>query len=408
MSRHLRIAVVACVLALALRGSAQSPTASEAEQLGFLSRHWQLPIPPQGTAPARFSALEAALLPESCGTCHPGQLTDWQTSLHAKAVGPGVRGQLVEMIEADPATALLCYSCHAPLTEQQEKVAGAAGGFRVNRSFDPQLQARGLACAACHVRQHQRFGPPKRDGSLASQLPRDQLPHNGVTRTPAFRRAEFCKDCHQFPADGFALNGKLLENTFNEWKASPFAQAGVPCQECHMPDRRHLWRGIHDPAMVRSGVTVSLLADQPRYRPGEPVTATLTVTNSRVGHRFPTYVTPRVVVRAELLDARGRHVPGSLEERTIGRDVALDLSRELSDTRIAPGERFVLRYRRPLGAAGVRLKVVLTVQPDYFYTRFFESVLGQGAGKGAAHLREALAATRRSSYVLFEQELPLT
>jgi len=323
-------------------------------------------------------------------------------------MGPGVKGQLVDMVDHDPASALHCYTCHAPLTEQQEKEEDGRGGYTLNQAFDARLQARGLTCAACHVREHQRFGPPRRDGSLAGELPREKLPHNGVTRTPAFLRAEFCKDCHQFPPDGYALNGKLLENTYNEWKEGPFGQAGVHCQECHMPDRRHLWRGIHDPEMARSGVTISLVTDRERYRPGERVTATLTITNSKVGHYFPTYVTPRVVARVELRDIRGRPVSGSREERAIGREVSLDLSRELADTRLAPGASFVFRYQRPLTAPGLRLRVVVTVYPDYFYTRFFQSLLAQGNGKGAAQLREALAATRRAPFVLYEKELSLT
>jgi hypothetical protein len=323
-------------------------------------------------------------------------------------MGPGVTGQLVEMMESDPASALHCYTCHAPLAEQQPKVEDGKGGYAVNRPFDPKLETRGLTCAACHVRRHQRFGPPKRAGSLASELPREKLPHNGVTRTPAFLRAEFCKDCHQFPPDGFALNGKLLENTYNEWKAGPFGRRGVQCQECHMPDRRHLWRGIHDPSMVRSGVTITLVTDRERYDPGQRVTATLTITNSKVGHSFPTYVTPRVVARVELRDARDRLVPGSREERVIAREVSLDLSRELADTRLAPGQSLMFTYRRELNGRGLRLKAVVTVYPDHFYTGLFESLLAQGSGTGTAQIRDALAATRRSSFVLYEKELPLT
>jgi hypothetical protein len=407
LSRRLLVFLLGAVLGLALPGSAAQQRWSPAEQREFLARHWRLPIPPQGKPPTRFSPLEASLQPESCGACHPAQFADWQTSLHAKAMGPGVIGQLEEMVENDPASALHCYTCHAPLTEQQEKVDDGKGGYTVNRIFDAKLQTSGLGCAACHVREHQRFGPPKRDGSLASDLPRERLPHNGVTRTPAVLQAEFCKACHQFPPDGYALNGKLLENTYNEWKASPSGRAGVQCQECHMPDRRHLWRGIHDPEMVRSGVMVALTTDKPRYRPGEAVNATLTITNEKVGHYFPTYVTPRVVARAELRDAQGRPIQGSREERIIGRQVTPDLSRELADTRIAPGKSFVLRYRRPLKQPGLRLKVTVTVYPDHFYTGFFESLLAQGAGKGAAQIREALASTRRSPFVLFEKELAL-
>ena len=39
---------------------------------------------------------------------------------------------------------------------------------------------------------------------------------------------------------------------------------------------------------------------------------------------------------------------------------------------------------------------------------FFESLLAQGAGRGEAQIREALAATRRSPFTVFTQELPLT
>jgi hypothetical protein len=281
------------------------------------------------------------------------------------------------------------------------------GKLQKNAAFNPQLQAKGIACAACHVRRHQRFGPPKRDGSLVSQVPRDQLPHNGVTRTPAFLRSEFCRDCHQFPADGFALNGKLLENTYNEWKAGPFARQGVQCQECHMPDRRHLWRGIHDREMVRSGLLISVESDKERYRTGETVGVRLTVTNSKVGHAFPTYVTPRVVASGELINRSGRVLAGSREEAIIGREVTLDLSKEEFDTRLLPGQRFVFQYRRPLPQAGLRLRLAVTVYQDHFYTRFFESLLAGGAGKGTPQIKEALALTKASAFTVYSKEIPL-
>ncbi len=381
---------------------------TEAEQLDFLGRHWSRPIPPQGKPPARFTPIEASLLPESCGTCHPAQFADWKESIHARSMGPGVKGQLVEMLPRDPESALGCHACHAPLAEQQEKIRGGKGGFSSNQAFDATLQAKGLACAGCHVRQHERFGPPKRDGSLAGELPRDRLPHNGVTRTPAFLRAEFCRDCHQFPPDGFALNGKLLENTYAEWKASPFGRSGVQCQECHMPDRRHLWRGIHDAEMVRSGVIVGFSTDKPRYAIGDTVLATLRLTNSKVGHYFPTYVTPRVVVSSELLDRSGRVVPGSLQEKVIGREVTLDLSRELFDTRLAPGGSATFQYRQRLLSPGLTLRVAVTVEPDHFYVGFLEALLSGGAGKGTAQIRQALRAARSSSFTIYVNEVPLT
>jgi hypothetical protein len=128
-----------------------------------------------------------------------------------------------------------------------------------------------------------------------------------------------------------------------------------------------------------------------------------------VGHAFPTYVTPRVVVRAVLLDASGEALPDSALEQAIGWEVPLDLSREIADTRIPAGGRFTMRYTRRLDRPGLRLHVTVTVFPDHFYTGFFEALLASGgAGAGASRIAEALEAARRSSFVVFERTLPLT
>jgi hypothetical protein len=392
---------------LVLLAGAAAAAGAGADVEAFLREHWRTPLAPQGAPPARFSALEASLQPEACGACHPAQLADWRGSWHAAAMGPGVAGQLVEMLERDPAGALACLACHAPLAEQAPLVADGRG-FRRNPVFDPALQARGLTCAGCHVRGHRRFGPPRRDGSVDGRAGREALPHGGATRTPAFLASEFCRGCHQFPPGGFALNGKLLENTYNEWRASRFAREGVQCQDCHMPDRRHLWRGIHDRETVRSGLAITAKAGAERYRPGQTAVVTLRVESTRVGHAFPTYVTPRVVLRVELVDGRGVPLPGSRQERVVGREVTLDLSREVSDTRLMPGESVTLEYRRRVDRPGLRARAAVIVEPDAFYTRFFEALLASGAGRGEPRIREALAASRRSPFTVFVQEVPLS
>jgi len=322
-------------------------------------------------------------------------------------MGPGVAGQLVGLWRSDPESARLCLSCHAPLAEQQPDTE-RGGRFTPNPDFDAGLQHAGLACAACHVRRHERFGPPRRDGSTEPSAPRESLPHHGVTRTATFLQSPFCASCHQFTADGFELNGKLLENTYEEWKRSSAARERRQCQDCHMPDRRHLWRGIHDPDMVKSGVEISVTTGRWWHRPGDELTATIVVKNVGVGHYFPTYVTPRVVVRAGLLDAKGVSVAASVQEFVIGREIALDLSREISDTRIPPDGRASFSYRRRLEGRGLTLRVTVTVYPDHFYTGFFESLLVSGAGAGAPQLREALEATRRSVFDIFRKDMPLT
>jgi cytochrome c554/c'-like protein len=395
----LRPLASACVLI-----AAAVTLAVAADPVGeFVRRHWAAPIAPQGPPPPGWSPLESALAPEACGTCHPVQYGDWRTSIHAASMGPGIAGQLVEMEAAHRGSTLECHTCHAPLAEQAA-LTRTRSGVVANPSFDPALGGRGVVCAGCHVRGHQRFGPPRRDGSLTGPAPRAKLPHRGVTRTPAFLSSEFCRGCHQFTAKGFALNGKLLQDTYAEWRASPFAREGVHCQDCHMPDRRHLWRGIHDRAMVASGVEVSVTPDTSSLAVGRDFAVTLELRNTRVGHAFPTYVTPRVLLRGELLEAVGP-VAGSRREVVVAREVALDLSRELSDTRLLPGQSARLTYAGRVARPETRLRLSVIVEPDAFYTAFFETLLAQGAGRGEAQIREALEASRRSPFTLFEREI---
>jgi hypothetical protein len=327
---------------------------------------------------------EGSLHPESCGACHPAQYRDWKDSLHATSLGPGVSGQLREMHRREPAQAQVCYTCHAPLAEQRP------GGS----AHDPTLSPKGIVCASCHVRSWQWFGPPRLDGSLSSATPRERLPHGGVTRTPAFLRAEFCRDCHQFPPGGLSLNGKLLQDTYEEWKAGPLA-ASRQCQDCHMPARRHVWKGIHDLEMVRDAIEFTVTE--------EAEAVSLALRNRGAGHKLPTYVTPRIVISGDALDDGGQPLPGRRLQAVIGRAVTLDLSRELFDTRLAPGQSAVFRYPRVPGAARLRLRVV--VEPDHFYTEFFAALLEQGAGQGEAEIRTALAAARASAFVVFEREV---
>jgi hypothetical protein len=391
----------------ALVASAQTKDWTEQSQLEFLKQHWQIPLFPQGKPSADWSSQESTLSPEACGSCHPSQFKDWQTTVHGRSVGPGLLGQTPTLLREEPKTAKVCYTCHAPLSEQQE-VISSGQQIRKNVNFDSNLQSKGLTCAACHVRNNQRYGPPRLDGSLESTKPPDQLSHGGATRTPAFERAEFCMGCHQFQPDGNALNGKLLENTYNEWKNGPYAAQGIQCQQCHMPDRRHLWRGIHDPDMVKEGVTIDLQLSQATYKVGEKLEATLTLTNSGVGHYFPTYVTPKVVLRIQLLDPNGQVITESVKEEIVGRQVTLDLDREIADTRIPPKGMHVFRYAGIVNRAGLKLHAEVVVYPDEFYRQFYEAKLaGQLSKIERQRLGIALEDTRKSVYRLFERDVSL-
>jgi hypothetical protein len=329
------------------------------------------------------------------------QWKDWKTSLHSRTMGPGTLWQFLMMSQGQADT---CMRCHAPLAEQKALMARERGWKNAPASPPPTyvpagLHLDGLVCAACHVRRHARFGPPPRQPQPGAGA---GLPHGGFSAQPAFEDSRFCATCHQFAADGARLNGKLLENTFEEWRSSAAAARGQTCQSCHMPDRRHLWRGIHDPDMVRRALRVSLRV----RRVGGEVRADADLVNVGAGHYFPTYIVPEVVATLELVDASGA-VRSVLARRVIARRADLQLTREISDTRIPPGSRARLEARFRLAAAeadGAHVRLRIVVHPGEHYERLFRSLLERPDAIPQAALpllREALAQLQSSSYELY-------
>ncbi len=339
----------------------------------FVSEHFRYPLRPMGEAPQSYKGAERSLLPESCGSCHADQYEQWKTSFHARAMGPGVYGQLVDMWKANPGQAQSCNECHAPLAEQQKRVkmgAGPQANWRKNPVHDWNLEMHGLSCAVCHVRDWRVYGPLREEtpGSEAT----GSGPHAGVERTPFFSRAEFCMNCHQHTSPG--PNGIPVQNTYNEWKNSIWGREGVACQSCHMPGRAHHWRGIHDRDMTQSAVLVDVTLEEEAAE-GGIVMARIKLTNTGAGHYLPTYITPSVEVVTGLEDREGRIMPGSRQINVIARKLSSDFAREIYDTRIPPQGSVTFRYRRGQfeGATGLRVRV--HVRPDAFYQNFYVEFL---------------------------------
>ena len=374
--------------------------ADEALQ-AFLARHWAQPLAPQGDPPADFTPPETALAPEGCGACHAAQLADWKTSLHSRAIGPGILWQLRTM---DQQHGNDCLRCHAPLAEQKALMAMERGWPGAPASPPPSwvpkdLHRQGLACAACHVRRHERFGPMPRTPPAASEGKR---PHGGFVAQAAFSDSRFCSPCHQFAPDGRQVNGKLLENTYDEWRASRQAREGHQCQSCHMPDRRHLWRGIHDPDMVRRALRRELAvarvgADRMRI--------SLVVSNRDAGHFLPTYVVPKILSTVYL---RGRGVQMLVGQHVIGRTLNVDLDREIADTRLAPDARQEVSFDVALPAGAWRVVLRTEVAPGEHYERMFAGMRSRNPGLDEATralLDEALAKAVAARYFLDDVEV---
>ena len=355
---------------------------------------WRYPLAPQGKASRAWTQVERSLRPEDCGTCHFDKLEEWRTSLHANAFSPGLVGQLLTFNAKETAA---CMQCHAPLAEQWQAFEAARRRGQAHLPAEQGLAVTGNSCAACHLRSHRRFGPPKRGtGAIGQSEPSG--PHGGVMRTANFQKSEFCAACHQFPQEQ-AVNGKPLENTIVEWQVSPAAREGKTCQSCHMPDRKHLWRGIHDPEMVRSGLT-------PEFVSG-PDSARFRLTNTGVGHAFPTYVTPKVVMKGVALDKAGKPIAGSEVSYVIQRRVASVGNEwiERSDTRLLPGKSISLEIPWPDSGA---VRLWLEVQPDDFYDHQVYDRLLHELPKNTSAAKLITQADRRaktSHFRLFETML---
>jgi len=364
----LLIIVGAALFDVSESGSAPD-TSQKAPQDGpiaaFLAAHWINPLPPQGAPPVQFSPLEASLAPEACGQCHVQQYRDWRESLHSRTVGPGLLWQFRLM---DQQAANGCMRCHAPLAEQKALMARERGWSGAPSSpppsyVPPNLHHEGLVCAACHVRAHQRFGPP-----AGTPIAADPLPHGGFSPNAAFEDSRFCAVCHQFPDSGTSLNGKLLENTYEEWRNSLPGRAGQSCQSCHMPDRRHLWRGIHDPEMTTRALTATI--DLNMFD-SEHMLVQANITNAGAGHYFPTYVVPEVVFTLRLVDPAG-HPKGEIARTVVARRANVELTKEQFDSRIRSGETRILsgRFKRPKGS-GWSVELRMAVSPGAHYERVF-------------------------------------
>ena len=415
------IVLIAPVILLALQGIPQKESAgsffsrteaAEQKKIAGKWKHWQdfvndhfrYPLPPMSKAPKSYKGAERSLLPESCGSCHPAQYEQWKTTIHAKAMSPGVYGQLVDMWKTNPEQAQSCNECHAPLAEQQKRVklgAGSLSTWRKNPAHDLKLEMHGLACATCHVRNWRVHGPQKKETPEGVNDTTRSGPHAGVERTPFFSRSEFCMNCHQHSFPG--PNGKPIQNTYNEWKSSLWGREGVSCQSCHMPGRAHLWRGIHDKDMAQSAVRIDVRVGAEAK--GEIVAAEIQLTNSGAGHYFPTYITPSVEVISELEDKNGRAIAGSRQLNVIQRKLSSDFSREIHDTRIPPQQSITFRYRRGRVAGASRLRVRVHVRPDAFYYNFFVAFLKDPAISSQSRklITKARNIAASSSFDIYEE-----
>jgi hypothetical protein len=260
----------------------------------------------------------------TCSHCHAEIAREWEGSYHRLAW----TNEFFQAAYTDEPRES-CRNCHAPLRRSDEPEGIAA--------------EQGVSCAVCHVRGDEILGTGRSTGG-----PHDVRPIAGMDESG------FCAGCHQFdfPADlarerGLAATNEPMQDTYEEWLSSHFADDGVHCQDCHMPSVRgadgrrhasHAFLGSHDPEMLRRAVDVEVGA----RREGGRVIVEARVIPTGAGHSFPTGdLFRRVELRVSGGDGSSAHTVAFAREFTDRPERLPDGSltfvrRERADTRVPP------------------------------------------------------------------------
>ena len=312
---------------------------------------------PYQQVPVGLQSLKA----EECGQCHEEIYQEWKSSIHAQAFND----PFFQAYWKKDKNIWVCLNCHTPLENQQPTLVKDIPRGRVEKAFeipnyryDPEYQQEGVTCAACHVRDGKILGPY--DDSAA--------PHP-TQFDPSFRTTQVCYRCHSVVSGPTQFYYAGPCGTFSEYEGEFFMkEKGLICQNCHMPGvqrpvakdspirfgRKHLWRGGHDPDMIKRAVAVQVQADPPAPQPGEDVTLTLTLINAGAGHKIPTGDPDRhFTVEFFVRDSQGTVVHQQAD--TMGRWILWQpVIVEVYDNRLLPlaSRDYTFGYEVPEGEKG--------------------------------------------------------
>jgi len=179
--------------------------------------------------------------PTICQGCHPGIYKQWYGTMHSRAFYDPVFQALWKMgvRETNGLVENLCAGCHTAIgTVAGEVRLGPDGNFQVS-----EIAAKGVQCDLCHtVKASRALETDAREPHNASLIVepgntkrgpyRDSdSPYHDVEYSELHTKSEFCANCHSV---FHPLNGFPIEYTYNEWRSSVYAQAGIQCQDCHM------------------------------------------------------------------------------------------------------------------------------------------------------------------------------
>lgn len=301
-------------------------------------------LPPMLFAPMAVPEGHATLSASGCAGCHAEIAEEWAGTRMGQA-------WMDPVFQADyqrEGELYACRTCHTPLYEQQpERVTGLAslrpvrGEGLPNPDFDVSLQAEGVTCVVCHVR----------DGVVVGSITEVQATHP-VKVDPDFGSAALCASCHQAEGPPLSRLKRPVADTVGEWERWRAATGREEsCVDCHMPaveraltaftpvrqTRSHAVLGGWDDAFVASAIRIDAVA---RTQDGVSVTIT-----NLAGHNVPTADPMRgigLVARARVAGVTPASAPHWFERLVQTRTWV-----ESGDTTLLPAETRTIRLRLP-------------------------------------------------------------
>ncbi|MBE3120005.1 MAG: hypothetical protein IMZ50_14780 [Candidatus Atribacteria bacterium] len=253
--------------------------------------------------------------PSYCNGCHTTLYDQWRKSAHAEAVTDDLFQKEVAHAVDDlggpdnpdaRAIKAFCLKCHSPI-----------GNIIGEMPPKSSVAMSGVSCDFCHtVSSTSGIGNGSfvnTPGNVKRGPYVDAIsPVHETTLSVLHSQSEFCGMCHDVY---HPTNGLPLEQTYTEWKNSPYPAKNQQCQHCMMTEMKNVSAASQGPKrpvvfghrfaggnftggnkdeaikLLKSAAKIEVSTDRTSAKPGDKVFITAKVTNVGAGHMIPTGLT---------------------------------------------------------------------------------------------------------------------